>query len=240
MRVRGSKHEEGCCQPMRRDIRLRMRICVRGVVQGGASGPVYSIKASSGLSVCARQFRSGDRDRRRRPRCRRIHRSAQSSPAARSDQVHRTGSHRVGRRHRFSDRGTRRIRPAAVIASPRTSLWRAECAAEQRSEEPALPPRFRPLHRLRSAIHDHRLAALRPDRDGHQPSSRCAPTAPASMPTRRSPISCPTRCCPNGVRTGLSRQRGRIAPRIRTSAGQEITESRRCTAVRHRRIPPGS
>ena len=147
--------------------RRRLRVCVHGVVQGVGFRPfVYTCAAALGLTGSVRNDSSGA-DRRGR---RRRHRPRRLPDAARSTSHRRWPSSNRLTRKRFrssaapasSIADTSRSGGGRTLASPDVAMC-ADCAAEQR--DPAdrrYRHAVRQLHQLRPALHDHRLAALRP------------------------------------------------------------------------------
>ena len=111
-----------------------------------------------------------------------------------------------------------------------------------RPGQPPLPARVRQLHQLRPALHDHRLAALRPRRnhDGrlrdvrrmrprvHRPHRPTVPRPARLLPELRTDAALPRRRRP--------RDRGRSGAATGTTAA---ARRRRARGQGHRRIPPG-
>ena len=157
--------------------RRRLRVCVRGVVQGVGFRPfVYTTRgrARAVRLGAQRQLRRGHRGRGRRRDIDEFVTRCATATAAGRHRIRRHTRHPGRRRHRVRDRGHLPIGRRPDAGLPRRRDVRRMRGRTARPGQPALPARVHQLHQLRSAVHDHRLAALRPrrDHDGRLPDVR--------------------------------------------------------------------
>ena len=177
--------------------RRRLRVCVRGVVQGVGFRPfVYTCAAAHALAGSVRNDSSGaiievegdatDLDDF-------VAGLAHRAPAARRHRIRRDAGDPGGRRHRLRDRRYVAVRRRPHARLPRRRHVRRVRRRTARPRQPALPARLRQLHQLRSAVHHHRLAALRPRQHHDGRHSRCVRTARANTTIRPTAGSTPSR-----------------------------------------------
>ena len=206
--------------------RRRLRICVRGVVQGVGFRPfVYTTAAAAGLTGSVRNDSSGaivevegdDRRRRGVP-------DQAAAPAAtargRSKRCRQQDIPLRGR-HRVHHRGHLPIRRRTHPRLTRRRDVRRLRGRTARPGQPALPAPVRQLHQLRAPVHHHRLAALRPRRHDDGRASPCATTVPASTPTPPTAASTPNRCAaPTAGRRCATGRTTDGSPTARTGCGR--------------------
>ena len=228
--------------------RRRLRVCVHGVVQGVGFRPfVYTARGGTRpvRLGAQRQLRRRHRGRgRRRPTSTTfLDTAARPTAAAGRHRIDRDSGHPGRRRHRLRHRRHVTIGRRPHPGLPRRRHVRRLRGRTARPGRPALPARVRQLHQLRPAVHDHRLAALRPRRHDDGAPSRCAPTAPANTPTPPTAASTPSRSAARNCGPTL-RYRDRDG---RSTDGEDGAAPRPAAAARrrdprgqgHRRLPPG-
>ena len=229
--------------------RRRLRVCVRGVVQGVGFRPfVYTTRRRAGLAGTVRNDSAGavievegDGPRRRSvpdDGCATSRRRWPWSIEPSKQDVPLVGG--TG----FAIADTTRPDGGRTLASPDVAMC-ADCAAELRDPgRPALPAPVHQLHQLRAAVHDHRARCPTTGPPRRWPASRCAPTAPASTTTPPTGVSTPSRsACPDCGPTAALPSTGRPTDRTATPA----LRARPTAAARrrhrrgqgHRRLPPG-
>ena len=148
--------------------RQRLRVCVRGVVQGVGFRPfVYTTAAALGLAGCVRNDSSGaiievEGDAAAIDEF--LHRLRDSPPPLAIIESIATEDDSGAGRDRLCDHRHVAIRHRPHAGLPRRRNVRRMRSGAAGSGQPALPASVRQLHQLRSAVHDHRLAALRPGR----------------------------------------------------------------------------
>ena len=171
--------------------RRRLRMCVRGVVQGVGFRPfVYTTAAALGLTGSVRNDAPASSSRSRATRRRSTAFAgagcATTPPPLAVVESVETPSMPPSRRHRLHHRGHLAIRRRPHARLARRRDLRRLPAPSCRPGRPALPPPVHQLHQLRSAVHHHHRAALRPRRhhDGRLPDvRRLRARVPRSRPT---------------------------------------------------------